>query len=530
MKRREFIKTGTQFALLPVLLNGLPLRSLGHPSIMESLHGAFVNTDHALVLIQMNGGNDGLNTVIPVDQYTNLSKARANVMIQQSKVLILDDVTGTGFHPAMTHMRNLFNEDKVGVIQGVGYPDQNYSHFRSTDIWNTASDRDETLNSGWVGRYLSNEFPNFPMGFPNDDMPDPLALQIGSVVSPVCQGLSVNMGMSISDPQQFYQILSGAGDPSLGGKAGKELDYIRLVAQQSNDYGKAVKKAADKATNKSTKYPAARANRLADQLKIVAQLIAGGLKTRIYIVNINGFDTHANQVAATGGTETGNHANLLGWLSEAIDAFQDDCELLGIDDRVLGMTVSEFGRRIKSNASTGTDHGASAPMFLFGKNVKGGIIGSNPTIPATVETYDNLPMQYDFRSIYATVLKEWFCLPVDEVDDVMLKTFTELPLLEDTCSTISTHRDAMKQSGDAWIQNYPNPFRSSTTIQFESVGGHVVIQVIDSQGRLVETILDDERAAGVFEVNWSAERLPAGTYYYTFQHANIRQSKPMVKL
>lgn len=489
-----------------------------------------MNTDHVLVLIQMNGGNDGLNTVIPVDQYTNLSKARSNVMIQQSKVLILDDVTGTGFHPAMTHMREMFNNEMLGVVQGVGYPDQNYSHFRSTDIWNTGSDSDETLNSGWIGRYLGNEFPNFPMGFPNEDMPDPLALQIGSVVSPVCQGLAVNMGMSIRDPQQFYQILSGAGDPAPNTKAGKELEYIRLVAQQSNDYGKAVKNAADKVTNKSTKYPAANQNRLADQLKIVAQLIAGGLKTRIYIVNINGFDTHANQVAATGGTETGAHATLLGWLSEAIDAFQDDIKLLGVDDRVLGMTVSEFGRRIKSNASTGTDHGSSAPLFLFGKNVKGGILGSNPTIPDKVETYDNLPMQYDFRSLYSTVLKEWFCLPVDEVDDVMLKTFQQLPLLEDTCSTLSTYREAMKRSGEAWIQNYPNPFRQSTTIQFESLGGHVVIQVFDNQGRLIETVLDDERPAGVFEINWDAGRLPAGTYYYAFQHANIRQSKPMVKL
>ncbi|MCB9260996.1 MAG: DUF1501 domain-containing protein [Flavobacteriales bacterium] len=529
MKRREFIKNTVPFAALPIVLNGLPITALGNPDMMNALSGAFVNTDHVLVLIQLSGGNDGLNTVIPIDQYTNLAKARSNVMIPISKVLVLNGVDSTGFHPSMTHMRSLFDNEKLSVVQGVGYPNPNYSHFRATDIWHTASDSNEVLTSGWVGRYLSHEFPNFPNGFPNTDMPDPLALQVGSVVSTVCQGVSVNMGMAISDPSAYYQLLTGNYTQSPTTKAGKELDYVRQVAEQSNAYGQAVKNAGDKGANKSTKYPTTGQNRLADQLKIVAQLISGGLKTRIYIVTQGGYDTHAAQVDATAGNEKGSHANLLGQLSEAIDAFQDDVEQLGLADRVLGMTYSEFGRRIMSNFSLGTDHGAAAPLFLFGKNVKPGILGKNPTIASTVEVNDNLPMQYDFRSVYASVLKDWFCLEDTEVDSVLLKTHQQLPLVnENACTTSSVERARLRKSGDAYVMNYPNPVRDFTTIRFESTGNHILLQIFNSQAQLIETLVDSEMPHGEHEVIFNATALASGTYYYRYQNGSLQQTKAMV--
>lgn len=529
MKRREFLKTTVPFAALPIAMNGLPITALGNPDMMNILSKAFVNTDHVLVLVQMNGGNDGLNTVIPTDQYSNLSKVRSNVMIPVSKVLLMDGVEGTGLHPAMTHMREMFNNEKLSVVQGVGYPNPNYSHFRSTDIWNTASDSNEQWSSGWVGRYLTHEFPNFPVGFPNTDMPDPLALQIGSLVSTVCQGVSVNMGMAISDPSAYYKLITGDYTQSPGTRAGKELDYIRQVAEQSNAYGQAVKTAGEKGSNKSSKYPNAGDNRLADQLKIVAQLISGGLKTRIYVVSINGFDTHANQVDATGGNENGVHANLLGQLSEAIDAFQDDLKLLGLEDRVLGMTYSEFGRRIMSNFSLGTDHGAAAPLFLFGTKVKPGILGNNPQISSNVTVSDNLPMQYDFRSVYASVLKDWFCLEDAEVDSVMQKTHQQLPLIqENACSTSSAHRAALRKSGEAYVLNYPNPFSAYTTIRFESDGGHILIQVFNSNAQVIETLVDTEMPKGEHEVVFSAGNLASGTYYYRYQNGSLQQTKPMM--
>lgn len=526
MKRREFLKAGVPFTMLPLALNGMSLSALGAPSLMNALHGAFVDTDHILVLIQLNGGNDGLNTVIPVDQYSNLSKARSNLMIPQSKVLLMDGVTGTGLHPSMTHLRGMYNNGLVNIVQGVGYPDPNFSHFRSTDIWMSGSDADTTLTTGWIGRYLSEEFPNYPDGFPNQSMPDPLAIQVGSVVAPVCQGLSVNMGMAVSDPKSFYQLETRGGGTPPNTWAGHELSYIRHVAEMSNAYGQVVKSAADSATNKSTKYPVTGTNPLADQLKTVAQLIAGGLKTRIYVVTLGGFDTHASQVEGTN-THLGAHAQLLGWVSEAIDAFQDDLQLLGQDDRVLGMTFSEFGRRIASNFSLGTDHGTAAPMFLFGKNVNAGILGSNPTIPSTVQVYDNLPMQYDFRSVYASVLKDWFCLPTMDVDTVMLDTFQYLPLLKDTCSLSTGERKRLQRSGNAWIMNYPNPFSLYTNIRFDSPGDDLLIQVFNSEGRVIKTLVNGYVPKGEHEVIFGADGLAPGVYYYRYQRGQFQQTKAM---
>ncbi len=238
-------------------------------------------------------------------------------------------------------------------------------------------------------------------------MPDPLAIQVGSLVSPALQGPALTMGMAISNPNSFYDLLNDRSAPAPATRAGDQLAYIREMAVKTDQYAGVIKKAAQKVTRQSDCYPPAGKNPLADQLKIVARLIAGGLKTRFYLVSMGGFDTHAKQTDNTD-TTTGNHAKLLARLSEAINAFQDDLGGLQVEDRVIGMTFSEFGRRIQSNASGGTDHGAAAPVFIFGGKVQGGIIGQNPTWPDKLTVNDNLAMQYDFRAIYSTLLEKWF--------------------------------------------------------------------------------------------------------------------------
>ena len=526
MKRRDFLKRVAPMSMLPFAINGQPIRAYGN--ILGAEAEDFVDTDNVLVLVQLNGGNDGLNTVIPLDQYLNLTAARPDVIIPENKVLKLDGVTATGLHPAMSKMRNMFNDDKLHILQSVGYPNQNYSHFRSTDIWMSASDRDEYLQSGWIGRYLSEEYPNYPNGFPNDDMEDPLAIQIGSVISPVCQGLSVNMGFASSNPTNFYQLLDGNYGDVPDSWAGKELDYIRTVAYQTNEYSKRVKAAAESASNLSTFYPDG--NRLADQLKIVAQLIAGGLKTRVYVVSQGGFDTHANQVDATDGNETGYHAFLLETVSEAINAFQDDLEKLKIDERVIGMTFSEFGRRIISNASTGTDHGAAAPLFMFGTKIKGGLSGDNPDIPANATAQTNIEMEHDFRSIYSTILEKWFCLDKATTGSVLLKDFDAMDLIEDACTTTSIGREKRQRAGDAYITNYPNPFTTNTTIRYYSDGSPVNIQVIDVQGKTVANLVNGVVPQGTNEVIFNALGLPSGTYYCTYQNGFISQTRSLLKV
>jgi uncharacterized protein (DUF1501 family) len=453
--------------------------------------------------------------------------ARPNIAIDESMVLPLTDLTG--LHPAMTGFKSLYDEGKLAVVQSVGYPNPNFSHFRATDIWLTGSDSSEILTTGWLGRYLNEEFTDYPNGYPSAAMPDPLAIQIGSVVSPVIQGPAVSMGMAITSPTSFYQLVSGGVDEAPNTPAGHELTFIRQVAQQTQQYASAITGAAAKATNQSALWPAAGTNNLADQLKIVAQLVAGGLKTRVYIVNLGGFDTHANQVDQTT-TEIGNHATLLSKLSGAIAAFQDDLRLLGAEDRVAGMTFSEFGRRIKSNASFGTDHGSAAPLFLFGKRVRAGVYGSNPVLPSSATVTDNIPMQYDFRSVYASVLKELFLVPDQELQNVLLKDFQTLPLIRGPKSPEGKGPTADLPGSVGLRQNYPNPFNPSTRIGFTSGGGHIQIKVFDPLGREIRTLVDGDFGTGDHSVVFDAADLPAGTYYYRLQSGDFQQVKAMTIL
>lgn len=426
MKRKSFIKGTVSAATLPLLLNGFSLRTFGQSGGFPTAIDKYMDDYRSLVLIQLDGGNDGLSTVIPLDQYSALSNVRSNVLIPEKKVLALNNTVATGFHPAMDKLKNLYNNNHLTVIQGVGYPDPVFSHFRATDIWNTGSGSDTVLSTGWIGRYLDKKFPDYPGDYPNDCFPDPPALQIGTSLSNVLRAPSVSIGMALNSTSDFYNLILGNSVPETNMPWGKELAFISTTAVQSQQYLTAIKKAAVQ-KNLSAHYPPAYENPLADQMKIVAQLIGGGLRTQVYVVSLQGFDTHHKQVMPSDHTK-GVHARLLQQLSDAIAAFEDDLRLMNKLDQVIGMTYSEFGRRIKSNASDGTDHGSSGPMILFGSKLKGGIIGTNPIIPEKADVSDNLKMQYDFRSVYASILKGWFKMPAAEVDTLVMNKYPVLDL------------------------------------------------------------------------------------------------------
>jgi uncharacterized protein (DUF1501 family) len=524
MKRRDFIKYSAPAAAVTTMIGSIPVRTMGMESpFIRALMGYASDTDHVLVLVQLNGGNDGLNTLVPVDTYSSYQAARSNVAIPQNRILSLSGVTKTGLHPAMTGIQNLYNEGKIAIIQSVGYPNPNFSHFRATDIWMSASDANQYVNSGWIGRYLNQEYPGFPNGYPNPGMTDPLGIQVGSVTSLTFQGPQVSMGMSISDPVNFYNLINGIQDPAPNTPAGFELTYIRTVARQTQQYADVIRTAALRVTQQST-YPTN--NPLADQLKIVARLVKGGLKTRVYMVSIGGFDTHSVQVNQSD-TTTGVHATLLQRVSDAIKAFVDDLKFLGVQKRVMGMTFSEFGRRIKSNSSLGTDHGAAAPVIIFGDYAVPGILGNNPVIPSNASVNDNIPMQYDFRSVYATMLEKWFCVDNTTLQTVMLKNYQSLPVVK-TNSCNSTIPDL---SDNLVIKNYPNPFAGSTTITFKTEGGHTSVMIIDTLGRMIKTLVDQEYSGpGQYNVTFNAERLAAGVYYARLQNGATQQVRAMLKV
>lgn len=531
MKRRDFlVSTLPAAAILPEVINGYSVKAFNVNSpLVQALMRGNTLTDHVLVIIQLSGGNDGMNMVIPVADYSNYFNARSNVAIPQNRVLSIAGVSGTGIHPSMTGLQALFSEGKAKLVQAVGYPQPNFSHFRATDIWMSGSNSNQEVYSGWAGRYLNNEFPNFPVGYPNTDMPDPLAIQIGSTTTLTTQGQVTNMGMSITNPTNFYNLINGTSDPVPDTPAGKELKFIRTVNQQTQKYSTVIKNAANAVTQQAP-YPTN--NSLADQLKIVARLIAGGLKTRVYMVSFGGFDTHSVQTNTD--TTTGAHATLLQRVSDAIKAFQDDIKFLQVENRVVGMTYSEFGRRIKSNSSVGTDHGAAAPMFLFGSQVDAGMLGVNPTIPVNVTVNDNVPMQYDFRSVYATLLEKWFCLDKTVVESLFppgINTqLQSLPLLKaGACSGI-TPPPPPPDNGDVLIINSPNPFTNNTEITFKTTGGHTLVQIIDTLGRMIKTIVDAEYTAGTYKIPFNAEGLPTGIYYARFQNGVTQQVRAMMKV
>ncbi len=525
MNRRSFLRRAIPVSTIPFLMGGHTLQAFGRSPFLDGLASLAAATDRVLILIQLNGGNDGLNMVIPRDQYAALAAARSNIMIPEAKVLEL--TTATGLHPAMTGLQTLYKQGKVAVVQSVGYATPNFSHFRATDIWLTGSDANQILSSGWMGRYLDAAYPGFPSGYPNATTPDPLAIQIGSVVTPGLQGPAVSMGLAISNPNTTY-ILPGATDTPPNTPAGHELTFVREVAEQTSAYGSSIRTAASKGKNVSTLWPTAGSNSLADQMKIIAQLMSGGLRTGIYVVSLGGFDTHASQVVG-GATDTGAHATLLSRISVAISAFMDDAALQGFQDRVVGLTFSEFGRRIKSNASVGTDHGAAAPLFVFGSGVNGGVYGTNPVLPASAGANDNIAMQFDYRRVYAAIIKDWFGATQTQLTNI-LPGYQPLPLIKTNGSTGVD--DAAVPVAFELRQNYPNPFNGETKIGFlvPADGDRVPVRlaVYDITGREVAVLVDRVVGSGVHEVVFPALQMASGTYLYRLQAGANVETRKMV--
>lgn len=522
MKRRDFLKA-TPALSLPFLINGFPLQSMAENPLLHLLGLQSLKNGRVLVLIQLNGGNDGLNTVLNLDRYAALTNARSNILIPSSKVLSLNGSTTAGLHPAMTEMQTMFNSGLMNIVQAVSYPSPSFSHFRATDIWLTAAASNQYLNTGWLGRTMDQQFPGYPDGYPTADMPDPLAVQISSQASMMTQSSATNTAFTVTNPNSFYNLVNGTTDPTPDTPYGHELDFLRLIRQQTNSYGNVIKTAYGKAATMAT-YPTS--NSLADQLKIVARLIKGGLKTPIYIVNHpNSFDTHSNQVNTTD-TTIGTHANLLSLLSRAISAFQQDITLMGVKDRVTGMTFTEFGRRPKSNASLGTDHDTAIPMFFFGSKLNPAVTGASPRFGTTDAAdanpgvNDHIRMQFDFRSVYYTVLKDWFQLTDTDLAAVLFTSYTTLPifnqqalpttLLAFTGSWTSRVTLQWTAENDTGIDRYEVE-RSSDGANFTKIGSVAARQLT---GQQAYTYNDTDASASVYYYRLRIMDIP-GTFQYS---------------
>ncbi len=515
MKRRNFIKNIS----LASIATPFVLKGINYEAVSKKLFNYSKNAqDRVLVIIRLNGGNDGLNTVIPVDQYANLALQRANIVIPEPSILAI--TPEVGFHPVMTGMQSMFNSGQLTVVQNVGYPEQNRSHFRSMDIWSTGM-LDQSETRGWLGRQFDNDYPNYPTDYPNVTYPDPFAISMGYEVSSTCQGLMANFSQALEDPFSVVNLLS-SNVTNDGTYYGSHMEYLATLIDQTNAYGGQINTAAIAGNTLSTLYDTN--NPLAMHLKSVAQMISGGLKTKVYILNVNGFDTHNAQVSSTN-VMAGAHANLIKTLSDAINAFQDDLNLLGISNRVAGMTFSEFGRQIASNASLGTDHGDAAPLFLFGSCVNAGIIGPNPTIGNVINDQEGVSMQIDFRDIYASILKDWFEVPIVDIQPLFEQTVTFYPVLG-ACNVGIEEEEFAKNK----ILLFPNPAVSNTSIRFEAQSEWVKIEVVDFNGRSVKTVFDSNINQGTHTILFEIVDLSPGDYFVSIRKSSGDHTAKLIKI
>ena len=517
MKRRNFIKTTGAAVTVPLVLNGLKIQGMPKSSLFSNMD----ETDKIIVLIRLDGGNDGLNMVIPRDQYLGLNAVRENIILPENAVLPLSDTVG--LHAKMGSLQNTYNDGQLGIVQGVGYPDQNRSHFRSTDIWTSGSPSNQFWTTGWLGRFFEEDHPSFPENYPNDEFPDPFALTIGKTVSETCQGTSSNFSMTLTDPFTLAPLTEGAASELPDNYYGEELDFLRVAIRQSNAYGDTITAAAELGSN-AVDYP--EDNELAQKLKTVALLIAGGLQTKVYVVSLGGFDTHANQVVA-GETTTGNHATLMQSISDGIATFQADLNAQSLDQKVIGMTFSEFGRRIRSNESLGTDHGTAGPLFLFGSCVAPTILGNNPEISAEATVSEGVPMQYDFRDIYGSILKDWFLVEESRIRTLLYEDFTYLPVLQN-CTVGTNDRD---EEINIALNTYPNPVTNMLNIDFEVASNDwSKLSIFNAIGSEVKVIFNKKLSKGNQHVQVEMHDLPAGSYYCRLQIGSAQKTKRIVKI
>jgi len=488
LTRSEFLRR------MALLSGGVGLGIAGMPgqayAQMPAGLAASVPAGNALVIIQLAGGNDGLNTVIPAENDTYFAK-RPDIAIKKADALTLKN--GMYLHPSMTGIKSLYDQGNVAVVQSVGYANPNRSHFRATDIWNTGSDANVVWEEGWAARYLAEKYPSYPIAMPAH----PMAIQLGSVESLLFQSDIGRFGTVFEDPALFYQLVSGTlADDEIppATLAGDELAFLKQISSASIQYSTVIRDGALKGVN-TVSYPA---TNLAKQLGIVAKLISGGLETPVYLCTIGGFDTHANQLT--------QHANLWKQISDAVAAFQKDLKTQNKADKVTLMTFSEFGRRVNQNGTTGTDHGTAAPLFVIGNTVRGGLIGDNPNL-VNLDTNGDLKPNFDYRQVYSTILSDHLGLSTTATDGIFKKSFERLP--------IYLNSPLIAEAGVkvTLLDPAPNPASGQVRIQFAAFEAmRVELALFDMQGQKVGSIFAGEVLSGTYTYPVDLTQFPAGTY------------------
>lgn len=498
MRRRDFLlRTAAALATTSAATHiaGLPVRA---SSPLLSLPPGVMENDNVLIIIQLFGGNDALNTVIPAenDEYYRI---RPTLAIPKNQAWRWSG-TDLYLHPALAGsgiygggFGGLMDQGRLAIVQDVGYDNPNLSHFRSTDIWLSginSSDPFVRLNEGWIGRFFARVLPDFPAVLPEH----PLCVQIGGTLSLLFQSAKGDVGIALTDPQKFFELGRGATPdeeplPELDAYA-REFNYIRSVAAQADRYSQAVLDAYSRGRT-TVDYGN---SGLPAQLGMIARLISGGLKTKVYLCYLGGFDTHVQQQEADDVTK-GVHPSLLAQLASGVAKFMDDAIAQGFAQRVVGITISEFGRRPYENGSRGTDHGAAGVQFVFGdgSSIRSSRFGTAPNLQE-LDSNGDLIYQNDYRRLYADILLNWFDATPDDTAAILGDRIAPLNVIKRrSVSSVSL----IEPSTDA-VTVVPNPVATS---------GEVVVRL----RRLASATVELYNIRGQFVGELFRGLLPEGT-------------------
>lgn len=526
MKRRDFIATtlatGSALSLHPYIAKTNPIRN----SKVQSADD-FLEDDSIMIIIDLFGGNDGLNTVIPLqqDEYYNL---RPNIALKEEDAIRYPN-SDLYLHPALvTNVESegflgLFDKGNLAIVESVGYENYTMSHFRSSDIWSSGivnTDPSIKLLDGWLGRYFASKLDNYPFEIPEH----PLGISIGGEVPLEFRSEKGHMGIALTDPNSFYNLGKGMtpfenkfqGDTNFE----NEFNFIHTIAEQSEIYSQEVKLAYDKGIN-AVKYPA---TGLAAKMGLISKLISGGLKTKVYHLRLSSFDSHVQQMNEP---LAGQHPILLNQLASAISLFMKDATIQGFSKRVAGLTTSEFGRRAYDNGSRGSDHGASNVMFIFAHDDSINSHRFGETILADLDNNGNPRFQYDFRRLYTDFLETWFGASESDTEDIFGEPILPMGILKPRVK--AGVQDFVYSNGRPGIELYPNPVYQSgeCTIRFDlkqSVQGD--IKVYSTDGRVVKHIYNGMLYNGPND-KFKITGLRTGHYMVTLTIENKRYSAPL---
>ena len=510
--RRSFLQTlGLGGAGATLMMNGIPM-AFGQPTPLSTALGK-ADSGRILLIVRLQGGNDGLNTIVPIYDYDSYANARPTLKHELTDIYKLSNDFGIPKY-LQNPLEPIWEGGCMKVVHGTGYENQNLSHFTGTDNMSRGTD-DDLVETGVYGRYFESIYPDYLLNLPDA----PPAVQIGGVGDIIFTGTESNFAFTIANTRQLEQIASSgnlfdvADVPDC--TRGSQLRFVRGVLNATLKYSGVIKEAAASQTN-TVEFPDSNLGRA---LSIISRTIQAGMGTCVYMVNLNGFDTHANQPE--------KHQELLTNISESISAFYRDLEPSGRDRDVLTMTFSEFGRRVRENGSNGTDHGKAAPMLLFGPALNGsGFVGEHPSL-TDLDRGGNLKHTQDYIDVYGTVLQEWLCIDPSVINESIPRPYTPIDLGFD-CSSSVTNHDYIVRENFEHLAIYDQG-RVSIRIN-NNFQDSYKISLYNILGQHSGVLYDDVLEPGQYDISISDQlpHLTAGVYIYNIKKNNKNYSKKII--